>query len=79
MCGLLYRRTLYCGCGQYLIGLDPKDMLIKHYKPLLKEEFADISTMAASHNHVWVGFSDLSYLLMCSVVRLGDMELLDCQ
>lgn len=78
-CGLFYNRTLWCGCGTYLVGLDPRDMLMKHYKRLVKEEDADISMMAASHNHVWVGFRDKSFLSVCSTVKPGDMEVLDCQ
>lgn len=76
-CGLFYDKTLWCGCGTYLIGLDPKDLLMKHYKPIVKE--AEVAMMAGSGDHVWVGFQDSSAVVVCNVFRTSQLETLDCQ
>ncbi len=77
-CGVYYKRTLWCGCGRYLVGLDAADLLMKHYKPIIKEE-VEADVMAASHDHVWVGFCGQSYLVVCNALKPNDQELLDCQ
>ena len=76
-CGLFYRRTLWCGCGRYLIGLDPQDYLTKHYKPIIKEDVC-VYKMAASHGCMWVGFKDKSYLVVCDLTKTNSVEKLDC-
>jgi hypothetical protein len=78
-CGLSYRGTLWCGCGTYLIGLDPKDLLMKHYKSILSEDEGEAVLMAASHDYVWVGFEGKSCLVVCSTTKPNDRETLDIQ
>lgn len=78
-CGVFCWRTLWCGCGRYLIGLDPNDFLMKHYQPIIKEQGANASFIAASHSHIWVGFKNQSYLMVCTATKPSDMEMLDCQ
>ena len=77
-CGIFYARTLWCGCGRYLIGLDARDLLIKQYKPIIMEE-VEASVMAATHDHVWVGFSEQSFLVICSSLKPNEKETVDCQ
>ena len=60
------------------MGLDAQDLLIKHYKPIIKEEVEAV-VMAATSNHVWVGFRDQSYLVICNSLKPNDLETLDGQ
>ena len=76
-CGLFYDKTIWCGCGTYLIGLDPKDLLMKHYKSIVKE--TGVAMMAGGGDHVWVGFQDSSAVAVCNVFKTSQLETLDCQ
>ena len=70
---------MWCGCGTYLIGLDPKDLLMKHYKSILPGEEGEAVMIAASHDYVWVGFQDRSCLVVCSTTKPNNRETLECQ
>lgn len=77
-CGLFHAGTLWCGCGRYLVGLGPEDLLRKYYKPVIKEDVC-VTTIAASGDHVWLGFKEKSYLAVCNTKLPGPCETLDCQ
>lgn len=75
-CGLFYNRTLWCGCGRYLVGVDARDYLIKHYKPI--KDDVEITSIAACLGHVWVSFREKSTLVLFNAAVPGSMEMLDC-
>ena len=77
-CGLYHRKTLWCGCGRYLIGLDTKDYLLKHYKPVIREQTRMV-TMAAASGRLWLGFEDRSEVVVCDANSANSLDIIDCR
>lgn len=77
-CGVYHSRCLWCGCGRYLIGLDPTNYLMKYYKPVIHDECA-VTMVTGSHGHIWVGFTESSLIAVCDVGNGSQYEHIDCQ
>lgn len=77
-CGVYHHRTLWCGCGRYIIGLDTKEYLLKHYKPVIKEQ-TRVSRIAALRGYLWMGFEGLSELVVCNADTAVCLDSIDCR
>ena len=77
-CGVYNRKTLWCGCGRYLIGLDPDDFLMKFYKPVIREH-VNVSHIAAVMGKVWMSFEGREELIVCSTSVTSSLDTISCQ
>lgn len=77
-CGLFYRKMVWCGCGRYLIGLDTKVYMMKHYKPVIREE-THITFMAAASGCLWIGFEGRDELVVCDTSNALSLGTIHCR
>lgn len=77
-CGVYYKNIVWCGCGRYLVGLDSKEYLMKHYKPLIKEATC-ISHMVCALGQLWVSFDGRPELVSANAQTAQSTEAIDCQ
>ena len=78
MCGVYHENTIWCGCGRYIIGLDSKEYLLKHYKPVLKE-LTSVARVEGSYHHLWIGFQERSEIVLCDCFTAHCMDTINCQ
>ena len=78
-CGIYHKGTIWCGCGRYLIELDPKEYLMRSYKPITRENEATVSKVAGSREHIWVALEGQSFIVVYDTFRRSTLETLDCK
>ena len=78
VCGVFYKSVVWCGCGRYLVGLDPKEYMLKHYKPLLREA-TRIERMVSALGQLWVSFDSRPELVFVDAQTATPVEPIDCQ
>lgn len=77
-CGVHYKKIVWCGCGRYLVGLDSKEYMLKHYKPLIKDA-TQISHMICALGQLWVSFDSRTELVAVDTQTAQCAEPIDCQ
>ena len=77
-CGVFHRKVVWCGCGRYLIGLDVKDYILRHYKPVLANEGA-VKLIAAVMGRVWVSFEGRSDVVVCDTQNGLALDAFKCR
>ncbi len=77
-CGVFHRKTVWCGCGRNLIGLDTKAYMMKHYKPVIREQ-ATVTYMAASSGYLWLGFEGRDELVVCDTSNALSLGVIRCR
>jgi hypothetical protein len=77
-CGVHYKTVVWCGCGRYLVGLDSKEYIVKHYKPLLKEA-TPISHIVCALGQLWISFDDQPELVSVNAHHPLEMQTINCQ
>lgn len=80
LCGLCYKKVIWCGCGRYLVGLNSNDYSLRHYKPLLVDA-TYITHIVCALGHLWVSFLERSELVVIdtSLEMKTTVEPIDCQ
>ncbi len=78
LCGLFHRKTVWCGCGRYLIGLDTKEYMMKYYKPVIRE-VANVTYMAAASGYLWLGFEGRDELVVCDTSNALALGTIRCR
>lgn len=78
-CGTHHKGCVWCGCGRYLIGLDPKEYLMKVYKPITRDESTRVTMVMGCHDYLWVGLEERSQIVICDAVKAQGQETLDIQ
>lgn len=76
-CGV-YHKMVWCGCGKYLVGLEPKEYMLKHYKPVLKDA-TYISHMVCALGQLWISFDNRPELVAVDTQTVQCTEPIDCQ
>ena len=78
-CGVYHKGTIWCGCGRYLIELDPKEYLMRSYKPLTRESEAMVFKIAGSKEQLWVVLQGQSTIVVYDTFKRKILENLDCK
>lgn len=77
-CGVYHENTIWCGCGRYIIGLDSKEYLLKHYKPVLKE-LTSVAHVEGSYHHLWISFQEWSEVVLFDCFTAHCKKTINCQ
>ena len=77
-CGVYYKNMVWCGCGKYLVGLDSREYMMKHYKPLLREA-TRITHIVSALGQLWVSFFGRPELVSVNAQTAHNVEPIDCQ
>lgn len=77
-CGVHHEKVLWCGCGRYLIGLDTRDYILRHYKPVSADEGA-VKMVAAVMGRVWLSFAGRSELVVCNTRNALAIDTIKCR
>lgn len=78
-CGVYHKGTIWCGCGRYLIELDPKEYLMRSYKPITRESEAMVFKIAGSKEQLWVVLQGQSTIVVYDTFKRKILENLDCK
>lgn len=78
-CGVYHSGAIWCGCGRYLIELDPKEYLMRSYKPITRENEAMVSKVVGSREHLWMVLEGQSTVTVYDTFRQNTLETLDCK
>lgn len=76
-CGVYHEGTVWCGCGRNIIGLDTKEYLLKHYKPVLKE-LTMVTHLEGSYHRIWITFNNRSEVVLCDCFSANCVNTIDC-